>query len=765
MISFDHEKLKRLVDLVTVVPDANSGHQRGHKFPFIASEIFNCEINSLLDKFFDAPEFKKKEASEHEEEDSEEDKSTNVKEETKDEEEEKKENEAAPSQEQEEEKKQPEEEAVEQKTEEKEQSTPEGEQKEESAETAVATETTDDKEIPPEEEKLKDAEQVEETTSVEAKVEEEIKEPEVKADETKEAEVTELDKEQEQEQTPTAGISQAQPISEPEPEEETKEEEKGGKYLLLERLFKFIRTKETPLNPVLSGYFAKLVTILINRKQKNLIPYVFAPESDVIDCLLHHVQQKSISEILNKFLNIQDHDFESTISAEIKSKQHHVLQSLVEKLSPEATEEDNLNGSAILTDMLDTKEFFNVICQRKHIQRLLDLAFTETENPTASSQNAALQVLNSLIQIYHEKRKDDHRSSNNNDNEDEDTIIQNEDEEGQESPLVEILSQSVSKLIAYLSSPAAAPRQEIDSSYDIKLAPLGHLRLRIIDLIYQLVKLNKASILNSLAETNVFAQISGLVERYPWNNFLQLKVQSLYEEIFENQNADFRGKVLQGSNLAQTLISLSKSKVFEHPSKRGIRHGYMALVVKIANLIQKNKEKQEVQNYLNSLPQPEDWQKFVDGELKSSNDTNSKNLGGQQPRTSMDDDDNEKDYEMNMEKIMAKFTNFNASMSNKSNNENDDEEDDDTEIDRKNSDDQDEEEKKEEDSKESQNQAQESSTSDKQNVQQNEDAPKIIPSEFKEPEPLQGEFADNEFWRPINILEGQSVDDLLADYE
>lgn len=46
---------------------------------------------------------------------------------------------------------------------------------------------------------------------------------------------------------------------------------------MLERLFKFIRAKETPLNPVLSGYFAKLVTILINRKQKFLIPYVFDP--------------------------------------------------------------------------------------------------------------------------------------------------------------------------------------------------------------------------------------------------------------------------------------------------------------------------------------------------------------------------------------------------------------------------------------------------------------------------------------------------------
>jgi hypothetical protein len=26
------------------------------RFPFLANEIFNCEINAVLDKFFDAPE-------------------------------------------------------------------------------------------------------------------------------------------------------------------------------------------------------------------------------------------------------------------------------------------------------------------------------------------------------------------------------------------------------------------------------------------------------------------------------------------------------------------------------------------------------------------------------------------------------------------------------------------------------------------------------------------------------------------------------------
>ena len=74
--------------------------------------------------------------------------------------------------------------------------------------------------------------------------------------------------------------------------------------MLLERMLKFIRTMQTPLNPVLSGYFAKFVTLLINRKQRMLKPYVFQEGSDVIDYLLYHIYQKSISELLNKLFNM-----------------------------------------------------------------------------------------------------------------------------------------------------------------------------------------------------------------------------------------------------------------------------------------------------------------------------------------------------------------------------------------------------------------------------------------------------------------------------
>ena len=34
------------------MPPEDSTHDRGHKYPFIASEIFNCEISKMIDLFF-----------------------------------------------------------------------------------------------------------------------------------------------------------------------------------------------------------------------------------------------------------------------------------------------------------------------------------------------------------------------------------------------------------------------------------------------------------------------------------------------------------------------------------------------------------------------------------------------------------------------------------------------------------------------------------------------------------------------------------------
>lgn len=108
----------------------------------------------------------------------------------------------------------------------------------------------------------------------------------------------------------------------------------------------------------------------------------------------------------------------------------------------------------------------------------------------------------------------------------------------------------------------------------------------------------------------------------------------------------------------------------------------MATVIKIANYIVKYSEREEVADYLRSLG--DDWQQFIENELRRSNETNSKSLGGPQPRSSMDEEDNEKDYEMNMEKIMQKFSNFNSVLNQKDSNNDEDEDEDDNNNDKKN---------------------------------------------------------------------------------
>lgn len=97
----------------------------------------------------------------------------------------------------------------------------------------------------------------------------------------------------------------------------------------------------------------------------------------------------------------------------------------------------------------------------------------------------------------------------------------------------------------------------------------------------------------------------------------------------------------------------------------------MAAVIKLGNFVTKNATAEDVKEYTESLGA--EWTNFVEEELKKSNDTNNKSLGGQQPRHSMDEEDNDNHYEVNMEKIMQRFSNYNT-LSMSSSNQDDDEE-------------------------------------------------------------------------------------------
>ena len=205
-----------------------------------------------------------------------------------------------------------------------------------------------------EESKTEDAEEV----AVEKKEQATTESPDVEkeADAPKEASAFD-EPEVEEDQTQATTVANS---------DKSDDEEQLSKYMLLDRLFKFITIEENegPVNFVLAGYFSKVVQLLINRKQKQIVPYIIADENKVVENLLRHVYSRSVAEVIHRLLHIVESNFEDDISAKIAEKKQLILSSLIEQLSGEGEDETVMNAAFILQDILEQKSFFQVLTKR-----------------------------------------------------------------------------------------------------------------------------------------------------------------------------------------------------------------------------------------------------------------------------------------------------------------------------------------------------------------------------------------------------------------
>jgi hypothetical protein len=126
-----------------------------------------------------------------------------------------------------------------------------------------------------------------------------------------------------------------------------------------------------------------------------------------------------------------------------------------------------------------------------------------------------------------------------------------------------LIAGNIPRITSYLEQQTAQTNL-LETSYDVKIVPLGSLRLKLIELMYHLIRLNKDALLMSLVETNFFGQLSHLIEIYPWNNFLQLKSSSIFDEILDSANKQFAARALKSSNIGQVLINLGSKITYDH---------------------------------------------------------------------------------------------------------------------------------------------------------------------------------------------------------
>jgi hypothetical protein len=190
-------------------------------------------------------------------------------------------------------------------------------------------------------------------------------------------------------------------------------------------------------------------------------------------------------------------------------------------------------------------------------------------------------------------------------------------------------------------------------------------------------------------------------------------------------------------------------------SGRHIRSGFMGLVIAVSTKLQTrydpvDKEKPEdtvAREYLDTCG--EEWRQFVDDEYKRSTENNNKTLGGCSTKQSDNENEEEGGYDVQMEKIMQRFTNFNQILSQTSGNDEDDDDDEDGEVETDNTN------GKEEGGGTTETfEGYGGSSSDspgsptKNAAFSNDDDITVRKVELKEQEDLDKDFIDHEFWKP-----------------
>lgn len=204
----------------------------------------------------------------------------------------------------------------------------------------------------------------------------------------------------------------------------------------------------------------------------------------------------------------------------------------------------------------------------------------------------------------------------------------------------------------------------------------------------------------------------------------------------------------------------------------------MAVVIDISNKLVKRTEQVgtkdvsqtsedlTVIDYLDSVPE---WKEFVDGELDASNKLNKRTLGGSTRPVEDETNDDENGYDVQMDKIMARFNNFNRilSQSSKEDDDDDEEEDENTNDEQSKSssetwDEDDDDEKPDGDLRTSDQLMNNEEPSMTNNPNGGVTIQKV---EIQEKEELVSEYSDNQYWKVDKELNEDDVDALLAELE
>ncbi|CAL4142183.1 unnamed protein product, partial [Meganyctiphanes norvegica] len=195
---------------------------------------------------------------------------------------------------------------------------------------------------------------------------------------------------------------------------------------LLDVLYKFLE-KEKPLNPLLASFFSKVLGMLVQRRsEQNWYSYQFTcfqvldflkSKGDFVEAAVSHIGTSAIMDLLLKLIcNVEEDEIRQSVHQWFC--ENHLVERLLERLSPEADSDEHTSAGQILCEIVvaahdpaqdqgASSPILAKLESEESVNRLLDLLLHEERNESSVTHviSVLLTLLNSRVQLQNQKHQ------------------------------------------------------------------------------------------------------------------------------------------------------------------------------------------------------------------------------------------------------------------------------------------------------------------------------------------------------------------------
>mmetsp|Transcript_36152 Transcript_36152/g.58011 ORF Transcript_36152/g.58011 Transcript_36152/m.58011 type:complete len:669 (+) Transcript_36152:101-2107(+) len=404
---------------------------------------------------------------------------------------------------------------------------------------------------------------------------------------------------------------------------------------LLTLLFSFIK-KEGPIDPRHSGYFRKVVGVLVQRNFNDLEEY-FRNHTDVLLAFAKKMELFCVMELLIMVA------WDVTIDGRRELQwiaQTPLMDTLLEQLdgsknSSTSAQENTASALIALTETCsvgtDPNEILQQLESKNSTKKMCDLAIQKAH---PSSAIASLRVLKAIISRIAANISPNNSQELSND---------------VPSAIINVTSLVIPYAAKVLSNTESKEAKPLPLQYGTLTPPLGMLRLHLIKLLAELIRIPLDLVKDVFIKNSLLKMLVDLMLQYSFNNILHNLVRDIVTSVIAFGEGPLRDKsLMQEAKLPEAILKGFKEQEKKSAKNKADRMGYTAHLITFANALEETAVESKTMRA--ALDKVSGWQAFVESHLANENKRQDTTLGGRRPHTHLQDSDDE-----DLEQTMGSF--------------------------------------------------------------------------------------------------------------